>query len=162
MVLAVLSWCNQLLILKEHKMAIKKAEAIWQGTLKEGSGTFKVGSGTLSGSITWASRFADDTSKTNPEELVGAAHASCYAMHFSGQLTTAGFPPESIDVTAELDFGRDDIGSVIKGITLNVEAKVAGVSQEKFDELVQVSKERCPISRALASVPLMVNAKLIS
>ncbi len=143
-------------------MAIRKAEAVWNGTLKEGSGTFKGGSGALSGAYTYKTRFEEDKSQTNPEELIGAAHASCYAMFLSAQLTGANFPPESITATAEIDFGRDDKGPLINGITLNVEAKVPGVSQEKFDELAQKSKEGCPISRALASVPITLNAKLVS
>ncbi|MCA0456476.1 MAG: OsmC family protein [Chloroflexi bacterium] len=141
-------------------MAIRKAQAVWNGTLKEGSGTFKGGSGALSGGYTFKTRFEDDQSQTNPEELIGAAHAACYAMFLSAQLTTANFPPESVTANAEVDFGRDDKGPVINGITLNVDAKVPGVSQEKFDELAQKSKEGCPISRALASVPITLNAKL--
>jgi osmotically inducible protein OsmC len=143
-------------------MAIRKAEAVWNGTLKEGSGTFKGGSGALTGGYTYKTRFEEDKSQTNPEELIGAAHAACYAMFLSAQLTGANFPPESITANAEVDFGRDDKGPVINGITLNVDAKVPGVSQEKFDELAQKSKEGCPISRALAAVPITLNAKLVS
>ena len=73
-------------------MAIRKAEAIWNGTLKEGSGTFKGGSGALSGGYTYKTRFEEDNSQTNPEELIGAAHAGCYAMFLSAQLTGANFP----------------------------------------------------------------------
>lgn len=142
-------------------MAVRKAEAIWSGTLREGGGTFKVGSGTVEGPYTFKSRFEDDVTKTNPEELIGAAHAGCYAMFLSAQLTNAGFPPTRVHATAEVSFGRDDVGPVIESITLNVEAQAPGVSQEKFDELAQVSKANCPISRALASVPLTLNAKLI-
>ena len=143
-------------------MAIRKADALWKGTLKEGSGTFKGGSGALSGGYTFKTRFEEDASQTNPEELIGAAHAGCYAMFLSAQLTNANFPPESIAATALVDFGRDDKGPLINGITLNVEAKVPGVSQAQFDELAQKSKEGCPISRALASVPITLNAKLVS
>lgn len=143
-------------------MAIRKAEAVWNGTLKEGSGTFKGGSGALAGGYTFKTRFEDDQSQTNPEELIGAAHAGCYAMFLSAQLTNAGTPPESVTATAEVDFGRDDKGPVINGITLHVEARVPGVTQEKFDELAQKSKEGCPISRALAAVPITLNAKLVS
>ena len=143
-------------------MAIRKAEAIWNGTLKEGSGTFKGGSGALAGGYTYKTRFEEDNSQTNPEELIGAAHAGCSAMFLSAQLTGANFPPERVTATALVDFGRDDKGPLINGITLNVEAKVPGVTQEKFDELAQKSKEGCPISRALASVPITLNAKLVS
>ncbi len=143
-------------------MTLRKADAVWKGTLKEGAGNFTVGSGALEGPYTWASRFGDDVSKTNPEEMVGAAHAACYAMFLSAQLTGAGFTPTSIHANAEIDFGRDDKGPVLNSITLNVEAEVPGVSQEQFMELAQKSKEGCPISRALAAVPITLNAKLIS
>ncbi|MBL8118119.1 MAG: OsmC family protein [Anaerolineae bacterium] len=141
-------------------MAIRKAEAVWNGTLKEGSGSFKGASGALSGGYTFKSRFEEDNSLTNPEELVGAAHAGCYAMFLSAQLTNAGFPPESVHATAEVDFGRDDKGPVINSITLIIAAKVPGVSQSQFDELAQKSKEGCPISRALASVPITLKTSL--
>ncbi len=143
-------------------MTMRKAEAIWTGTLKEGDGMFRVGSGALQGPYTWASRFGDDVTKTNPEELVGAAHAACYAMFLSAQLTRAGFTPTRIQTSAEIDFGSDDKGPVLSSITLNVEAQVPGVSQEQFMELAEKSKAGCPISRALASVPMTLNAKLVS
>lgn len=143
-------------------MAIRKAEAVWQGTLKEGSGTFKGASGALEGGYSFKTRFEEDKSMTNPEELVGAAHAGCYAMFLSAQLTNAGFAPTSIHATAEIDFGRDDKGPVFNSITLNVEAVVPGVSVEQFNELAEKSKAGCPISRALAAVPITLNAKLLS
>jgi lipoyl-dependent peroxiredoxin len=143
-------------------MAIRTAEAVWTGTLKEGSGSFKGGSGALSGGYSFKSRFEDDQSLTNPEEMVGAAHAGCYAMFLSAQLTNAGFPPNSITAKAEVDFGRDDKGPVINSITLTVDASVPGVSQEQFNELAEKSKAGCPISRALAAVPLTLNATLHS
>ncbi len=143
-------------------MAIRKAEAVWQGTLKEGSGTFKGGSGALEGGYSFKTRFEEDKSMTNPEELVGAAHAGCYVMFLSAQLTNAGFTPTRIHATAEIDFGRDDKGPVLNSITLTVEAVVPGVSAEQFHELAEKSKAGCPISRALAAVPLTLNATLSS
>lgn len=143
-------------------MAVKKAEAVWQGTLKEGSGSFKVGSGAVSGPYTFKSRFEDDMSMTNPEELVGAAHAGCYAMFLSAQLTNAGFTPTRIQAAANVHFGRDEKGPVIEKIELVVEAQVPGVSETQFMELAEKSKVGCPISRALASVPTELNAKLVS
>jgi lipoyl-dependent peroxiredoxin len=143
-------------------MTLRKAEAVWTGTLKDGAGTFKVGSGTIESPYTWASRFGDDVSKTNPEELVGAAHAACYAMFLSAQLTSAGFTPTRIQTGTVIDFGRDDKGPVLVSITLNVEAEVPGVSEAQFMELAEKSKEGCPISRALAAVPMTLNAKLLS
>lgn len=143
-------------------MPTRRAEAVWQGTLKEGAGTVKGGSGMFDLPYTWKGRFEEEASKTNPEELVGAAHAGCYAMFLSAQLTNAGFTPTRIHATADVALGRDDKGPVVENITLNVEAQVAGVSQEQFNELAEKSKALCPISRALASTPITLNAKLIS
>jgi lipoyl-dependent peroxiredoxin len=142
-------------------MAIRKADAIWQGTLKEGSGTVKGGSGTFDLPYTWKARFEEEANRTNPEELVGAAHAGCYAMFLSAQLTNAGFTPTRISATAEVSLGRDDKGPVIDNITLNVEAEVPGLGQDQFNELAEKSKQGCPISRALASTPITLNAKLV-
>src|SRR5512147_16927 len=131
-------------------MAVRKSSAEWKGTLKEGSGTMKVGSGAYDGPYTYASRF-ESGQGTNPEELLGAAHAGCYAMFLSALLTNAGFTPTRIHATADVALGRDDKGPVVEHITLNIEAQVPGVSQEQFNELAQKSKDGCPISRALAS-----------
>lgn len=141
-------------------MALRKADAHWQGTLKEGAGTVKGGSGMFDLPYTWKARFEEEDQKTNPEELLGAAHAGCYAMFLSALLTNNGFTPTSINVTASVDLGRDDKGPVVQAITLDVEAVVPGVSQEQFMELAEKSKTGCPISRALASVPLTLNARL--
>ncbi len=141
-------------------MPTRKADAVWQGTLKEGAGTVKGGSGMFDLPYTWKARFEEEASKTNPEELLGAAHAGCYAMFLSALLTNAGFTPNRIHATADVALGRDDKGPVVENITLNVEAQVPGVSQEQFDELAQKSKEGCPISRALASTSIILHAKL--
>ncbi len=143
-------------------MALRKAEAVWEGTLREGKGTVKGGSGLFDLPYNFKARFEEEGGATNPEELVGAAHAGCYAMFLSAQLATAGFTPTRVHATADVSLSRDDKGPVIDNITLNVEAVVPGVSQEQFDELAAKSKELCPISRALASTPITLNAKLVS
>jgi osmotically inducible protein OsmC len=104
----------------------KKASAVWHGTLKEGTGTITVPSGVLKGATyTWAQRFAD-VEGTNPEELVAASHAACFAMAFSGKLTTAGFPPENIDATATVSLEKTDAGMTITEVHLTTHAKVPG------------------------------------
>ncbi len=143
-------------------MALRNAEAVWKGTLREGEGTVKAGSGTFDLPYSFKSRFEEEGGKSNPEELVGAAHAGCYAMFLAAQLTTAGFTPTQVYAKADVSLGRDDKGPLIEGIVLTVEAQVPGVSQEQFDELAQKSKEGCPISRALASVPITLNATLLA
>ncbi|HLF90421.1 MAG TPA: OsmC family protein [Anaerolineales bacterium] len=132
-------------------MAIRKAETTWTGTLKEGKGNMKVGSGAFDVPFSFGTRFGDE-SGTNPEELIGAAHAGCFSMFLSGQLTNAGFPPTRIHTTSDVYFGRDDVGPLIDKLILTTKAEVPGVDQAKFDELVAVSKKNCPISRALAAV----------
>jgi osmotically inducible protein OsmC len=138
-------------------MAVSKAEAIWEGTLKEGSGTMKVGSGFVQGPYTFASRFEGDAKGTNPEELIGAAHAGCFSMFLSAQLTRAGFAPKSIHTTATVHLTD---GPTISLIELVCEAEVPGVDQNTFDEKVAVSKAGCPVSKALASVEMKVTATL--
>jgi lipoyl-dependent peroxiredoxin len=145
-----------------YTMPTRKAEAVWQGTLKEGAGTVKGGSGTFDLPYTWKARFEEEEHKSNPEELLGAAHAGCYAMFLSALLTGASFTPTRIAATADVALGRDDKGPVIESIVLNIEAEVPGVSQEQFDELTEKAKAGCPISRALASTPITLNAKLVN
>jgi osmotically inducible protein OsmC len=142
-------------------MAIRKAEASWNGTLKEGSGNMKVGSGLFDVPFSFGTRFGDE-SGTNPEELIGAALAGCFSMFLSAQLTDAGYPPARIHTVSDVHFGRDDVGPLIEKLTLTTQAEVPGVDQAKFDELVAVSKKKCPISRALAAIKeLEVRASLV-
>jgi osmotically inducible protein OsmC len=138
-------------------MAVRKAEAVWEGTLKEGSGRMRFGSGAFDGAYTWASRFAEGEG-TNPEELVGAAHAGCYSMFLSALLTKEGFKPRRIQTTATVHLGD---GPTITTIELNTEADVPEVSQETFDNLAQEAKAKCPVSKALSAVDIQLNARLI-
>ena len=138
-------------------MSIRTASARWNGTLKEGNGVMKYGA--FEGPYTFASRF-ESGEGTNPEELVGAAHAGCYSMFLSA-LMSADFKPESVETTATVTLERDDIGPNISSIVLSCQAKVPGISEEKFQELVQAAKEKCPISRVLAGTKISVTAKLI-
>ena len=107
-------------------MSIRNAVAIWEGTLKEGNGQMKLGSGAFDSAFTWASRFADGMG-TNPEELIGAAHAGCFSMFLSAQLTKAGFPPASIQTTAKVHLGSDETGPKITLIELTCRAEIPGM-----------------------------------
>lgn len=139
-------------------MAISKAEAKWSGTLKEGSGSMKGASGFFDAPFTFVSRFEGGSKGTNPEELIGAAHAGCFSMFLAAQLTNAGHPPASIETTATVHLGA---GPAISKIELVTRANVPGIDQSTFDEKVAFSKANCPISKALASVPeFSVNATL--
>lgn len=139
-------------------MPIRHADAQWEGTLKEGNGYLKLESGVYAGPYTWAGRFADGRG-TNPEELLGAAHASCYTMFLSAILTRNNVPPTRIETRASVHLGD---GPTINRIELDVEAEVPGVDEESFQAYAQEAKEKCPVSKALAAVEeIVVNAKLV-
>ena len=141
-------------------MAVRKSEAVWQGTLKEGNGTMRLGSGAYQGAYSYASRFEEGTG-TNPEELIAAAHAGCFSMAFSGNLTKAGFKPESIYTVATVTLGSVDGKARITGIHLECEAKITGVSEDQFQEMADAAKLGCPVSVALSNVPITLTAKLL-
>ena len=139
-------------------MAVSKASAQWKGTLKEGSGSMKGGNGFFEAPFTFLSRFEGDKKGTNPEELIGAAHAGCFSMFLSAQLTKEGKPPKTIDTSATVTLGD---GPTITKIELDVAAVVPGLDQKLFDEKVAFTKANCPVSKALASVPaISVKARL--
>jgi osmotically inducible protein OsmC len=139
-------------------MAISKAEAVWTGTLKEGSGTVKGANGFFEAGFTFASRFEGKTTGTTPEELIGAAQAGCFSMFLAAQLTNAGHPPTRIQTNATVHL---EAGPTITKIELETVAQVPGVDAALFNEKVAFSKQNCPVSKALAAVPeIVVNAKL--
>lgn len=137
---------------------ISKSTATWNGTLKEGSGSMKVGPGHYEGPFTFASRFEDDSKGTNPEQLIGAAHAGCYSMFLSALISGDGLTPTSINTTATVHLGD---GPAITKIELDCEAVVPGLDAAKFAELADQAKAGCPVSKALAGVgEIVLNAKL--
>ena len=139
-------------------MPIRHAQAQWQGTLKEGSGYVKLESGVYAGPYSWAGRFADGRG-TNPEELVGAAHAACYAMFLSAILTRNEAPPVNIETRASVHL---EDGPTITRTVLDVEATVPGLDEATFKGYAQEAKEKCPVSKALAAVEeITVNARLV-
>lgn len=141
-------------------MTVRKAEAVWEGSLKDGKGTMKFGSGAFEGAYSFSSRFEEGTG-TNPEELIGAAHAGCYSMALSGDLGKAGFTPKRIHTQASVTLGRVDGKTRITEIHLDTEAEVPGLSPEKFMELAEATKSGCPVSAALAGVKISLHARLI-
>jgi len=142
-------------------MAIRTANAAWEGTLKEGKGTMRFGSGAFEGAYSFASRFEEGTG-TNPEELIGAAHAGCFSMAFSAGLTNAGFPPTRIRTEAKVHLTRDDSGPRISTIELDSQAEVPGIDEAKFQEIAEGTKNGCPVSKALTGVEIKLNARLVS
>jgi osmotically inducible protein OsmC len=143
--------------------AIRRAEATWSGALAQGSGAVSaISSGAFSSlPVTWASRTEASDGRTSPEELVAAAHASCFAMALSGTLGRAGTPPERLDVSAEVTFDKLEAGWRVVSSALTVNGVVPGMSAADFEAAAQSTKDGCPISVALAgNVALSVKATL--
>jgi lipoyl-dependent peroxiredoxin len=135
-------------------MATRKATAEWKGGLKGGSGEVAVGSGVFSGPYSFKSRFVDDEpTATNPEELIGAAHAGCYSMQLSSMLEAAGTPPESVRTTATVQLRVGDEGARITQIKLSTTGRVPGIDAAAFEQAAQDAKEACLVTQALAAVP---------
>jgi lipoyl-dependent peroxiredoxin len=141
-------------------MPIRNAEAVWTGTLSKGRGTVKSGSGVIKGSYSFASRF-ENGQGTNPEELIGAAHAGCFSMAFAMMAEQAGFPPQEIHTVAHVTIEEIDGSSSITGIVLDTEAKIKGIDEKTFQEKALAAKIRCPVSKALSSTPITLHAKLV-
>ncbi|MBN2303037.1 MAG: OsmC family protein [Anaerolineae bacterium] len=127
-------------------MAVRQAEAVWEGNLREGNGTMKFG--TFSGPYTFASRF-ESGEGTNPEELIGAAHAGCFSMAFSAELDRAGFAPIRVQTTASVHLTKGESGFRVTQIDLVTEAVVPGIDAAKFQEIAEGAKNGCPISQLL-------------
>jgi osmotically inducible protein OsmC len=142
----------------------RTASAVWRGTGADGSGELNGPSGVLDSTpYSAAKRFQNEDGKagTNPEELIAAAHAGCYAMALSFALSGAGFPATELRCEATIDMEKGDAGWGFKGITLHLEADVPGIEAEKFEELAHAAKAGCPVSKALSAVPIELNAKLV-
>jgi len=140
-------------------MAIRTAKARWDGNLQGGKGTMALGSGAFEGSYSFASRFEEGTG-TNPEELIGAAHAGCFSMALTAALGRGGFDPKSVSTTAKVQLLKGDAGFSITTIELACEAEVPGIDDAKFQEIANGAKTGCPVSKALAGVEIKLDAKL--
>jgi osmotically inducible protein OsmC len=141
-------------------MPLRTASAVWNGKLKDGNGTMKLGSGAYEGQYSFASRFEEGTG-TNPEELIGAAHAGCFSMAFSAALEKEGFEPKSISTEAKVNLVKGDEGFSITEITLDCKAEIPNIDEAKFQEIAEGAKKGCPVSRALAGVDIKLNAALV-
>lgn len=135
-----------------------EATTLWFGDLLSGSGTTSLDSSDAAEfPVTWAARSTGEAGRTNPEELLGAAHSACYSMAFAHALAGNGTPPESLQVTAAVTF---EAGVGITGSHLLVSAKVPGLSPEDFQRLADEAKSGCPVSKALAGIPITLEASL--
>ena len=142
-------------------MPIRKAEAEWKGNLAEGSGQLKVGSGAFAGPYSFKSRFEEGQSATNPEELIGAAHAGCFTMALTAQLSRAGLKPEHIRTEAQVKLEKVGEAFSITQIELETEADIPGIDDATFQKYALEAKENCPVSKALAGTEIHMRAKLI-
>ena len=140
-------------------MPTRTADAEWSGGLMAGTGKMKFGSGAYEGPFSFKSRMEEGTG-TNPEELVGAAHAGCFSMQFSAMLEHAGFTPERIHTAAKVFFGPDGPGFSISKIELTTEGTVPGIDDAKFQEIAAGAKANCPVSKALAGTEITLSATL--
>jgi len=138
----------------------RKAEAKWSGDLKSGKGMVKLGSGAFEGPYSFNSRFESGTG-TNPEELLGAAHAGCFTMALSHALATAGHAPTNVTTTATVHLEKAEGKFSITGIDLVTRGQVPGVSEADFQRLAQEAKTNCIVSRALSTVPMKLDAQLV-
>lgn len=141
-------------------MITRHAEAEWKGNLREGQGTVKLGSGAFAGRYGFQSRFETGPG-TNPEELVGAAHAGCFSMALSHGLATAGFTPTRVHTTAKVNLDKVGEGFAITSIDLELEAEVPGIDEATFKQQAETAKKNCPISKALAATTINLKAVLL-
>jgi osmotically inducible protein OsmC len=140
-------------------MPVRKAEAVWEGTLKDGSGTVRLGSGAFEGKYSFGTRF-ESAPGTNPEELIGAAHAGCFSMALAAALGRNGFSPRRIATTADVSLEKVGEGFKITSILLRTTAAVPGIDETKFREFAEGAKKGCPVSQALAGTDIRLEAKL--
>lgn len=141
-------------------MPVRTSEAEWTRNLTAGKGSIKLGSGAFEGKYDWGSR-SGDAPGTNPEELIGAAHAGCFTMALSAQLGNAGFTPTRLHTTAKVHLIKNETGFVIPKIELETEGEVPGIDAATFDEHAHTAKTNCPVSKALAGTEITLNVKLI-
>jgi len=134
------------------------ANAHWEGSLMEGQGEVSLDSSNIGEfPVSWPARSAEPNGKTSPEELIAAAHSTCYSMALSNGLAKAGTPPQSVDTKAEVTFQP---GQGITGIKLTVRASVPGIDAAQFEEQAQDAKKNCPVSQALSGTTITLDASL--
>ncbi|HYO14463.1 MAG TPA: OsmC family protein [Thermoanaerobaculia bacterium] len=141
-------------------MPVRKANAVWEGSLKEGQGKVSLGSGAYEGRYSFGSRF-EEAGGTNPEELIGAAHAGCFSMALSAGLGRSGHNPKRVATNAKVHLEKVGEGFKITRIELDNESEVPGIDEATFQEHAQKAKEGCPVSQALAGVEISLNARLV-
>ncbi len=140
---------------------VRSSEAVWEGNLREGHGKIDFGSGAFHGAYGFKDRFESGPG-TNPEELIAAAHAGCFSMALSAELSKAGHPPKKIHTVAKVQLDNVPGGFEITNIYLETEAEIPGLDQAKFLEFAEGAKKGCPVSKVLSGAKIHLNAKLVS
>jgi osmotically inducible protein OsmC len=145
---------------EEEMMVIRRSSAVWEGNLKQGRGRMRLASGAYEGPYSFLSRF-EQGAGTNPEELIGAAHAGCFSMALANALSQKGYVPKSVNTTAAVTL--DVVGGVSKitGIKLTTEVDARGLEDKLFQEIAADAKANCPVSVALSATPISLEATLI-
>lgn len=136
------------------------AEAQWEGGLRDGKGNMKLGGGAFDGPYSFTSRF-EEGNGTNPEELIGAAHAGCFSMALSGELESAGHTPNRVHTQATVHLEKGDAGFRIARVHLRSEAEVPGIDDQTFQQHAEAAKKGCPVSQALAAIEITLEATLV-
>jgi len=141
-------------------MPVRNAEAVWEGNLLKGKGKMKLGSGAFEGAYSFSSRFENGLG-TNPEELIGAAHAGCFSMALSFMLEQGGYTPERVHTTAKVHVDKVGDGFKITVIELETQAKIPGINEKTFLEKAEAAKKGCPVSQALSGTEIRLKATLL-
>ncbi len=141
-------------------MPTRTSSAVWNGDLKDGDGSVKLGSGAYEGQYSFASRFENGTG-TNPEELIAAAHAGCFSMALAAALSREGYTVNSVTTTSSVVLDKTDAGMTITQIKLVTKGDVEGIDETKFKAAAEATKTGCIVSRALAAVPMTLDASLV-
>jgi osmotically inducible protein OsmC len=142
-------------------MMERSASAVWHGDLKQGTGSLTTQSHVLNNTpYSFHTRF-EDGAGTNPEELIAAAHAGCFTMALSSQLTSAGHPPATLETSAIVTLETTDAGPTVTKVHLTTQATIPGIEKSMFDELAKKAKEGCPISRLLKAAEITLDATLL-
>ncbi len=141
-------------------MPVRNARAVWEGDLVKGKGKVALGSGAFEGAYSFASRF-ESGKGTNPEELIGAAHAGCFSMALAAMLAKAGYSPKRVQTEARVHIDKVGDGFKITKIELHTEAEIPGIDKARFLENAEAAKKGCPVSQALAATEIVLEAKLL-
>jgi len=141
-------------------MPTRNSTAVWEGDLKRGNGKMKLGSGAFEGKYSYGTRFENEKG-TNPEELIAAAHAGCFSMAFAMLLGEEGYQPREIHTTASVTLEVKGDEPKISGIKLTSEGHIPEIKEDKFQELADMAKENCPVSKLLTGAPVELEANLV-